>query len=44
MKAVRKGKGFRLELDAAWLQHHTLIDLALEQERDQWASVGLSLE
>jgi exopolyphosphatase/guanosine-5'-triphosphate,3'-diphosphate pyrophosphatase len=44
LKAARKGKGFRLELDAAWLQHHTLIDLALGQEHDQWASVGIVLE
>ncbi|HSN22322.1 MAG TPA: exopolyphosphatase [Usitatibacter sp.] len=44
MKAARKAKGFRLEADSRWLQDHTLVDLALEQEREQWASVGLALE
>jgi len=44
MKAARKAKGFRLEVDGGWLQRHTLVDLALEQEREQWSSVGLTLE
>ena len=44
MKAARKARGFRLELDPAWLDDHSLIALALENEREQWASVGLSLE
>ncbi len=43
-KAARKGRTFRLELDSAWLADHTLVDLALEQEREQWSSVGLALE
>ena len=44
MKAARKARGFRLEVEGAWLQGHTLVDLALEQEGEQWSSVGLSLD
>ena len=44
MKAARKARGFRLEVDGAWLDDHSLVALALENERGQWASVGLSLE
>ncbi len=42
--AARKGRGFRLEIDAGWLAEHTLAALALEAERTQWESVGLSLD
>jgi exopolyphosphatase/guanosine-5'-triphosphate,3'-diphosphate pyrophosphatase len=44
IKATRKAKGFRLEVDPAWLTDHTLIALALEAEREQWDSVGLSFD
>jgi len=44
MKVARKSRGFRLEVGGGWLQGHTLVDLALEQEGAQWSSVGLSLE
>jgi exopolyphosphatase/guanosine-5'-triphosphate,3'-diphosphate pyrophosphatase len=44
VKAARKGKTFRLDIESAWLADHTLVDLALEQEREQWNSVGLALE
>ncbi len=44
LKLSRKGKGWRLEIDSAWLADQTLIAFALEGEREQWDSVGLSFE
>ena len=44
MKVSRKGKGFKVEIDAAWLEDHTLAAIALEAERDQWAATGYTLE
>ena len=44
MKASRKARVFRLEIDGAWLTDHTLVDIALDQERDQWTSVGFPME
>jgi exopolyphosphatase/guanosine-5'-triphosphate,3'-diphosphate pyrophosphatase len=32
-----------LEVDAGWLQEHTLIAVALESEVEQWKSVGIRL-
>jgi exopolyphosphatase/guanosine-5'-triphosphate,3'-diphosphate pyrophosphatase len=44
VSAARKGKGFRLEIESAWLADHTLIAHALDAEREQWDSVGLPFE
>jgi exopolyphosphatase/guanosine-5'-triphosphate,3'-diphosphate pyrophosphatase len=44
LKASRKARGFRLEIDPLWLADHTLIGLALDAEREQWDSVGLEFE
>jgi exopolyphosphatase/guanosine-5'-triphosphate,3'-diphosphate pyrophosphatase len=44
LKAARRAHGFRLDVDASWLDDHSLIALALENEREQWSSVGWSLE
>jgi exopolyphosphatase/guanosine-5'-triphosphate,3'-diphosphate pyrophosphatase len=41
---TRKGRGFRLEIESGWLAEHTLVALALEEERRQWESVGIALE
>jgi exopolyphosphatase/guanosine-5'-triphosphate,3'-diphosphate pyrophosphatase len=40
----RKARSFRLEVDSAWLDQHSLVALALDAEREQWASVGIALE
>jgi exopolyphosphatase/guanosine-5'-triphosphate,3'-diphosphate pyrophosphatase len=40
MALSRTAKGFRLEIDATWLADHSLIAVALEEERKQWESVG----
>jgi len=44
LKLSRKGKAFRLEAEGDWLAQHTLVALALEAERAQWASVGFAFE
>ena len=44
MALERAGRGFRLEIDAAWLADHSLIAVALEEERRQWESVGMVFE
>ena len=38
----RDAKGFLLEIDSAWLADHSLVAVALDAERAQWDSVGLS--
>ncbi len=40
----RKEGTFRLAIDAAWLEQHTLITLALEAEREQWKGAGLEFQ
>ena len=44
MKVARRPREFRLEVDPAWLAENSLVALALEAEREQWASVGYALE
>jgi exopolyphosphatase/guanosine-5'-triphosphate,3'-diphosphate pyrophosphatase len=44
MALARTARGFRLDLDAAWLADHSLIAVALDDERKQWESVGVSFE
>jgi exopolyphosphatase/guanosine-5'-triphosphate,3'-diphosphate pyrophosphatase len=44
LEASRKGKAFRLEIEASWLADHSLIALALDAERVQWDSVGITFE
>ncbi len=44
IEVSRKARGFRIEVDPAWLEKNSLVALALEAEREQWASVGLALE
>jgi exopolyphosphatase/guanosine-5'-triphosphate,3'-diphosphate pyrophosphatase len=36
--------GYRLKIDRNWLDDHTLVSHALDEEREQWKSVGLDLE
>lgn len=44
MALRRRAEGFRLAIDARWLDDHTLVALALGEEREQWASVGTGFE
>jgi exopolyphosphatase/guanosine-5'-triphosphate,3'-diphosphate pyrophosphatase len=37
-----KAKGYRLEIDAGWLDDQTLVAHALDSERDNWDSVGIA--
>ena len=36
--------GYRLSIGGRWLEDHTLIAVALEAERAQWADVGIELD
>ena len=36
--------GFQLALPRAWLEEHALTEAALEEETEQWRSVGVKLE
>ena len=44
LKVSRKAAAFRLEIESKWLADQSLIAVALEAERPQWESVGLSFE
>jgi exopolyphosphatase/guanosine-5'-triphosphate,3'-diphosphate pyrophosphatase len=44
MKLARHGKSMRLSIEPKWLDDHSLIALALDDERKQWESVGLGFE
>jgi exopolyphosphatase / guanosine-5'-triphosphate,3'-diphosphate pyrophosphatase len=44
LAVARNDSGFVVEIDSKWLADHTLVALALDAERAQWDSVGLSLE
>jgi exopolyphosphatase/guanosine-5'-triphosphate,3'-diphosphate pyrophosphatase len=43
LRARREGKGYALQLPAAFLRRHPLTRAALEDETVQWASVGMPL-
>ena len=42
LSVARDAAGFLLDIEGRWLADHTLVALALEQEREQWKSVGLA--
>jgi exopolyphosphatase/guanosine-5'-triphosphate,3'-diphosphate pyrophosphatase len=44
LDAWRNASGFSLAVDPRWLDDHSLVAVALEQEKEQWRSVGLDLE
>lgn len=44
MKLSRRGRDWRLEVDGEWLARNTLVAIALEAERAQWAGVGIDFE
>jgi hypothetical protein len=44
MTLSRGGKGFRLDIESAWLTDHSLIAIALDEERKHWESVGTGFE
>jgi exopolyphosphatase/guanosine-5'-triphosphate,3'-diphosphate pyrophosphatase len=39
----RRGHEWRFRIDAEWLRGHSLIDVALEHEKEEWESVGWGL-
>ena len=38
------GRDWRLEVEDEWLRAHSLVDVALEQEREEWKSVGVDIK
>ncbi|HLX22844.1 MAG TPA: exopolyphosphatase [Usitatibacter sp.] len=44
LRVSRAGDSFKLEVDGRWLADHGLVALALDAEREQWDSVGFTLE
>jgi exopolyphosphatase/guanosine-5'-triphosphate,3'-diphosphate pyrophosphatase len=44
LAAEARPQGYRLKIAQSWLDDHTLVAHALEEEREQWRSVGLDLE
>ena len=44
VRAEARPNGYGLRIGKDWLEDHTLVALALEEEREEWKSVGLSLE
>jgi exopolyphosphatase/guanosine-5'-triphosphate,3'-diphosphate pyrophosphatase len=44
IEVARKGREWRFQADPEWLRAHSLIDVALEHEKEEWESVGWELE
>ena len=44
LRLTAEGRDWRLEVDDAWLRDHSLIEVALEHEEEEWASVGRKLK
>jgi exopolyphosphatase/guanosine-5'-triphosphate,3'-diphosphate pyrophosphatase len=44
LKLVRQDREWRFEVDEPWLRGNTLIDVALEHEKEEWESVGYELD
>jgi len=44
LRVSRSGRAFGLEVESRWLADHSLVALALEAEREQWDSVGFTLD
>jgi exopolyphosphatase/guanosine-5'-triphosphate,3'-diphosphate pyrophosphatase len=44
IRLTRRERDWRFEVEEAWLRRHSLIDVALEHEKQEWESVGYELE
>jgi exopolyphosphatase/guanosine-5'-triphosphate,3'-diphosphate pyrophosphatase len=44
MRVRRQEREWRFEVDEPWLRDHSLIDVALEHEKEEWESVGYELD
>jgi exopolyphosphatase/guanosine-5'-triphosphate,3'-diphosphate pyrophosphatase len=44
LRLKRDGRDWRLEVEEEWLRGHSLVDVALEQEKEEWESVGQRLK
>jgi len=44
LSAEARPSGYRLRIARDWLEDHTLVSHALDEEREQWEAAGLKLE
>ena len=44
LRAEARPSGYRLRIPRTWLDDHTLVAHALDEEREEWKSVGLELD
>jgi len=44
LRAEARPDGYGLRIGKDWLEDHTLVAVALDEEREEWKSVGLALE
>lgn len=44
VRVVGGERDWRLEIDGDWLARHSLVDVALEHEKEEWESVGWELD
>jgi exopolyphosphatase/guanosine-5'-triphosphate,3'-diphosphate pyrophosphatase len=44
LRVIAGAREWRLEVDESWLARNSLVDVALEHEKDEWKSVGWSLD
>jgi exopolyphosphatase/guanosine-5'-triphosphate,3'-diphosphate pyrophosphatase len=44
LKVSQNDRVWRFEVEGPWLRDHSLIDVALEHEKEEWESVGRELE
>ena len=44
LKLSRQDREWRFEVDEHWLRANSLVDVALEQEKQEWESVGYELD
>jgi len=44
LRLLQDGDDWRLEIEEAWLREHSLVDVALEREKEEWESGGRKLK
>jgi exopolyphosphatase/guanosine-5'-triphosphate,3'-diphosphate pyrophosphatase len=44
IRVLREEREWRIEIDEDWLSRHSLVDVALEHEKEEWESVGYRLK
>jgi exopolyphosphatase / guanosine-5'-triphosphate,3'-diphosphate pyrophosphatase len=44
LAAAARAEGYHLAIESGWLENHSLVRHALDEERKQWQAVGMGLE